>query len=113
NVTGVQTCALPISKNPKWFAAHKRAREIKIAKNCEMCLSTKNLDIHHKDENWQNNSPQNLQVLCRSCHTKVHRKKKQCKVCGKPQKGLGYCNKHYIRYKKYGDPTFTKNSVSE
>lgn len=30
------------------------------------------------------------------------------KICGKPQKGYGYCNKHYIRFKKYGDPLYTK-----
>lgn len=30
----------------------------------------------------------------------------ECKLagCGKPKKGLGYCNAHYIRFKKYGDP---------
>lgn len=33
----------------------------------------------------------------------------KCIICGEPQKGLGYCNKHYIRFKKYGDSLFTKN----
>lgn len=26
--------------------------------------------------------------------------------CGNKHKGLGYCEKHYIRFKKYGDPLF-------
>src|SRR5699024_4839351 len=39
-------------------------------RECEKCRSTKNLDVHHMDENPFNNSLENLQVLCRSCHTK-------------------------------------------
>ena len=31
-----------------------------------------------------------------------------CKFCGEPQKGYGYCNKHYIRFKKYGGLLFVK-----
>ena len=73
----------------------------------------KNVDIHHIDGDWQNNSEQNLQALYRSCHMKSHREKKLCIICGKPQKGLGYCNKHYIRFKKHVNPLFTKNKVSE
>lgn len=29
-------------------------------------------------------------------------------ICGKPHKGLGYCDKHYQRFKKYGDPLMVK-----
>lgn len=28
--------------------------------------------IHHKDLNWENNSPENLILLCRDCHFKLH-----------------------------------------
>src|SRR5690606_3770283 len=100
-----------ITDDPSWYTAHKWAREIKKAEMCEIRGSTKNVEIHHKDENWKNNSLENLQALCRSCHVKTHRPKKSCKICGKPQKGLGYCNKHYIRFKKYGDPLFKKNGT--
>lgn len=32
-----------------------------------------------------------------------------CEKCKKQIiKGLGYCNKHYLRYKKYGNPLKTK-----
>lgn len=34
----------------------------------ESCIN----DIHHKDGNHQNNSPENLMKLCRSCHKKLH-----------------------------------------
>lgn len=52
--------------------------------NCEDCgvgdrysedgyMQTRaNLTIHHIDENVANNSPENLQTLCRKCHNKKH-----------------------------------------
>lgn len=40
--------------------------------SCEICGSTENLCVHHKDENRHNNHPSNLQTLCRKCHTKEH-----------------------------------------
>lgn len=50
---------------------------------CERCGATKLqsiIDIHHKNQNWQDNRPSNLIVLCRRCHTAAHldieRKKK-------------------------------------
>lgn len=39
---------------------------------CELCGSKKFLVIHHRDENRRNGSIDNLQMLCRSCHSKVH-----------------------------------------
>lgn len=35
---------------------------------------------------------------------------KQCSICGKPQKNLrrGWCQKHYWRWKRSGDPIYTK-----
>lgn len=26
------------------------------------------LDVHHRDENWQNNLPNNLDFICPNCH---------------------------------------------
>ncbi|MCH5315443.1 MAG: HNH endonuclease [Eubacterium sp.] len=76
---------------------------------CENCGKSGNLDVHHIDGNYQNNNLENLKVLCRSCHIKEHRNKSLCKVCGKPMDGgLGYCDKHYRRYKKYGNPYIVK-----
>lgn len=95
--------------------AHASARKIEYLildkdKVCEVCGSTKNIDVHHKDGNWQNNHPSNLVTLCRSCHSKQHKQKRTCKLCGEPVKGHGYCNMHYIRWKKYGDPMFCRGS---
>lgn len=74
--------------------------------HCEICGKEGKLDIHHKDFNEQNNNIDNLQVLCRSCHMKIHRPKPTCNVpfCNNPVKGYGYCEKHYQHYKKYGNP---------
>lgn len=89
--------------------AHKSARLIKYLiegheRSCEKCGSTRNVEVHHKDGNYQNNTPDNLILLCRSCHMKEHNPKSTCIICGKPAKGHGYCDKHLIRLKKYGDP---------
>ena len=35
---------------------------------------------------------------------------KICSICGKPHRAKGYCRKHYVRYFKYGDPHYTKNT---
>lgn len=80
---------------------------------CEKCGSTKSIDVHHIDGNRNNNTPENLMVLCRSCHMKEHKEKGVCKICGKPVKGHGYCNKHLIRYRKYGNPFMYYHKIVE
>lgn len=42
------------------------------SKQCECCGSTENLNVHHKDLNWLNNTPSNLQFLCSKCHSAIH-----------------------------------------
>lgn len=39
---------------------------------CEKCGSTKFLLVHHIDENRYNNTAENLETLCKSCHQKHH-----------------------------------------
>lgn len=69
-----------------WSNAHASARNINklILKkdHCEICGSTKNLDMHHIDGNWQNNNLDNLMCLCRSCHMKEERKEKEIEEGG-------------------------------
>lgn len=95
----------------EYRAAHHTSRN--LAKrfldksHCELCGSTKNLDVHHKDENYSNNNLSNLQILCRSCHIKIHRSN-YCIICGDKHKGYGYCDKHYQRYIKFNCPFFSK-----
>lgn len=93
-----------------WSGAHERARRIVHPGPCSMCGSPNASDVHHKNGTWTDNSPENLERICRSCHNKIHQPRKACTICGKPQKGLGYCDKHYQRFKKYGDPLMFKRN---
>lgn len=68
---------------------HRNARQtidiLKHIDKCEICnvsapiIKVHNhkheLLVHHKDGNQKNNSPDNLQVMCRSCHSKHHKTK--------------------------------------
>lgn len=89
-----------------WSTLHYHARNLLPNGCCEICGSNKNVDVHHKDLNPENNLLNNLQRVCRSCHIKIHHPAKKCLICGEKVRGLGYCNKHYIRYKKYGNPLY-------
>jgi len=40
---------------------------------CEECTSRQNLGIHHRDFDHYNDEPENLQVLCVSCHMSLHK----------------------------------------
>jgi hypothetical protein len=44
---------------------------------CERCKSIENLHAHHSDENRQNNSSENIQTLCGSCHSWWHHEVKR------------------------------------
>lgn len=90
---------------------HLYARLLLPSGSCEICGSNKNVDVHHKDGNPQNNNIENLQRLCRSCHIRAHRVQKTCSICGARVKGYGYCNKHYMRFKKYGNPYMVNGKV--
>lgn len=96
-----------------WMAVHRTARMLMPEGPCEMCGSDKNVDVHHKDGNPQNNDISNLQRLCRSCHYRIHNPVKTCSICENKVKGYGYCNKHYIRFKRYGDPLMGAKGVME
>jgi 5-methylcytosine-specific restriction endonuclease McrA len=50
---------------------YRRARELCLARcyyQCLHCGRTRKLHCHHIDHNRSNNSPENLMVLCESCH---------------------------------------------
>jgi len=98
------------SASDDWTTCHYHARKLVPEGCCEICGSPNATDVHHKDGNHENNLPENLQRICRGCHLKQHRTKHYCMICGKPVKGLGYCDKHYQRFKKYGDPLMVKQN---
>jgi len=43
-----------------------------LGEKCHICGATRNLLIHHKDENPDNNVLSNLTVVCKKCHRKIH-----------------------------------------
>lgn len=93
-----------LTENPGWFAGHYRARQLVAPGSCETCGQPKARDVHHKDGDHTNNALTNLIRLCRSCHVKAHRPRRTCSVCTRPQKGHGYCDMHYQRWRRWGDP---------
>ncbi|NCC47173.1 MAG: HNH endonuclease [Bacteroidia bacterium] len=58
---------------------HRLARTF-LSQSCQNCGSMENLDVHHKDRNYKNNDPDNLQTLCHSCHMKYHWQQGHLKV---------------------------------
>ena len=100
----------PVKDDPQYTVSHKRARRLIPSGPCSKCGSPNASDVHHKNGNWRDNSLDNLERLCRSCHIKKHRQVKLCIICGKPQTGLGYCEKHYRRFRKYGNPYAVKRN---
>lgn len=59
-------------ETPNFTRMKKKVLEGKI-KKCNRCPSGKHLVIHHKDEDHGNDTMSNLEVLCKSCHSKHHR----------------------------------------
>lgn len=77
---------------------------------CEICGSHKKTVGHHDDyDKWRE-----VRWLCYLCHARLHaRPRGKCTICGKEVASQGYCNKHYKRYRKYGDPNKTKIKVGQ
>jgi hypothetical protein len=80
------------------------ASEMTPMRPCEKCGEKLGAHVHHIDATPQNNDPSNLERLCPSCHRFSHITPRFCTVCGNPHKGLGFCLKHYQRFKRHGSP---------
>lgn len=53
--------------------ARRPYRDLIEKESCESCGTTECLGIHHKNEDHYDNRPENLQVLCNSCHMSLHK----------------------------------------
>jgi hypothetical protein len=51
----------------------RAALQQEIGSTCPICTNTDvgHFDVHHIDENPQNNEPSNLLMLCKGCHSKI------------------------------------------
>lgn len=81
NCSGEQKPNWSGGHNPKYYR-HMAFDVYKMEKVCiiEGCVETKtrNLCVHHKDGNRNNNTRENLEIRCRSHHTGYHSKEGGC-----------------------------------
>lgn len=54
------------------ISIHRRHARRHLQPCCQRCASQRYLEVHHKDRDWANNDPSNLETLCKSCHAKEH-----------------------------------------
>lgn len=59
---------------PGWGRTYRERIRARAAGICERCGSRPNypLDLHHRDFGKSDHAPENLLVLCRSCHKLLH-----------------------------------------
>ena len=100
----------PIRDDTLFSSAHWHSRKAVPPGPCVKCGVPNALDVHHKNGDYHDHSDENLERICRSCHNKEHKQRGSCVICGKPQKGHGYCNMHLLRWKKWGDPLKVKDN---
>ena len=69
---GRDCMALGMKRTVVTRSAHLwRARKMR-ALQCEVCGEGRKLQAHHCDRNQSNNSPRNIQTLCKFCHDFWH-----------------------------------------
>ena len=81
-----------ITKTSRHYAhdfAHKIFKE-----ECMICKSNKNLETHHINNNFNDNNPKNLMMLCSSCHHRIDNRIKNI-----PVKAIGTGNP-YLKHKE-------------
>ena len=88
--TGRDTSTWDIAKRerkPNWKGGYTSTvytdiafNELGLERKCECCGSIDNICVHHKDKNRAHNTIENIVVLCKSCHTKLHNLQKDVGV---------------------------------
>jgi hypothetical protein len=71
--------AKPKSRVGEANGRYIHGREVRVYRtmiektHCSKCATTDDLCIHHRDGDHYNNEPDNLEVMCMSCHTSMHK----------------------------------------
>ena len=47
-----------------------------LKQKCSICGTTEKLVTHHIDWNYKNNKLENITIVCRGCHNKIHKTKR-------------------------------------
>ena len=96
---------------------HVRRSHLVMEKYLGRYLS-KGEHVHHINEDKSDDRIENLSVVSPQEHCRIHlahriRVRKICSVlgCGKPHEARGYCNAHYLMFKKHNDPMIKGNSI--
>src|SRR5574343_452678 len=66
------TCANSRDKGGISHGAFRRRARKHLKKECECCGDSRYLHAHHIDNDWTNNTPENIQTLCIFCHQFWH-----------------------------------------
>ncbi|MBE0414964.1 MAG: HNH endonuclease [Dehalococcoidia bacterium] len=74
---------MPLYSNGR---ANHRAPSGNTCDRCKRKFRTRNLQIHHKDRDPENNRLKNLRVLCKRHHIDLHRKAKRRKNLSQPKR---------------------------
>ena len=78
----------PLKKRDNWLYQKVFRLSYWDIKECMICWSKINLQIHHKDKNWRNNKADNLIMLCRDCHAKAHSDDKYVNLISKRRNNI-------------------------
>ena len=73
--TGINTArkgVRNVSQRERW-RIRKMVQRMIAVEQCSDCGNTSRLHRHHRDGNLRHNTPDNIQVLCRTCHAQIHR----------------------------------------
>lgn len=63
---------IPSTLRAHYYRARRTIEQAGKVWKCERCGSSKKLQVHHIDRNPHNNSLDNLEILCLSCHKAEH-----------------------------------------
>jgi len=73
-------------KNPNWkeettrqsarIVDDYRKKAMSLEQKCSLCSRKDKLLVHHIDGDWKNNVLENLMIVCRGCHNRIHKKTK-------------------------------------
>lgn len=81
---------------------------------CSRCGATQKLDVHHKNNDPSDNRKNNIQVLCKSCHSRLHWYPRKIKIRKDKRKivinKLLY-RKQAIEHKIYKEHYFTAKDL--